>query len=124
MTKPIPDIVEETGLSREYLIAMGRVRTYVRRVVGKERPRTIHMAKRSFCQRKFPTYGEYFDPSEYESHAVTDQNRTAVERLDAIVTELNGIREATGEKDRLDHERLSVLWTNITDIIEGRNETS
>ena len=108
----VPNIVKESGISRDYIIAFGSLDNYLRRIKMDEPPRLRYLAKRAFLQREFRKYKDYFNQIG-ESQLVNDQNKEAIERLNAIVDELNKMRE----EEKVDDERLSSLWKEVNDLI-------
>lgn len=113
----VPNISTESGISRDYIIAFGSLDNFLRRVDKDEPPRLRHLAKRAFLQRRIQKYREYFEWIESEK-LITDQNKEAVQKLDTIVDQINKMRE----ENNADYAKLSILWKEINDIINGKEK--
>jgi hypothetical protein len=72
------------------------------------------LAKRAFLHRDIPHYEVFFNPDEFES-PVTDQNHATVEKLNAVVDELNKLRAA----ENTDYDTLMPLRKKILALIAG-----
>ena len=112
--KQIPNILENTGISRDYLIAWGSIDNYIRRIEKKEELRWIKLATNAYFNRPILKYEEYFNSKEYEQ-IITNKNRERVKTLDELVENINKMRE-NGQKD---YETLFGLWKKANGIIFG-----
>ena len=110
--KQIPNILENTGISRDYILAFGSIDNYIRRIEKKEELRWIRLAENAFLNRPILKYAEYFNHAEYES-TITDKNQERIKNLDGLVEEINKMRE----NKQKDYEKLSVLWKKAKKII-------
>ncbi|MBI2004023.1 hypothetical protein HYS72_01010 [Candidatus Pacearchaeota archaeon] len=113
--KQIPNILEKTGISRDYILAFGSIDNYIRRIEKKEEFRWIRLAENSYLNRPILKYEAYFSQAEYEQ-VVTDKNREIIKNLDRLVEEVNKMRE----NKQKDYEKLSKLWKKAKEIIFGK----
>lgn len=89
--KEVEEVLPTTGLSRDYIKVFGPLNLHLRSIYGTSNPRIQGFARSNLVERggyRFYKYTEWFDPKKYKN-VVTEKNRGAVERLDAIVGELN-----------------------------------
>ena len=110
--RQIPNILENTGISRDYILAFGSIDNYIRRIEKKEGLRWIRLAENAYFNRPILKYEEYFNHSEYEQ-VITDKNHEKIKNLDELVEEINKMRE----NKQKDYEKLSVLWKKANRII-------
>ena len=110
--RQIPNILENTGISRDYILAFGSIDNYIRRIEKKEGLRWIRLAENAYFNRPILKYEEYFNRSEYEQ-VITDKNHEKIKNLDELVEEINKMRE----NKQKDYEKLSVLWKKAKKII-------
>ena len=115
--KQIPNILENTGISRDYRLAFGSIDNYIRRIEKKEELRWIRLAENAFLNRPILKYKEYFNNSEYEL-AITNKNHERIKNLDELVEEINKMRE----NKQKDYEKLSALWKKANRIIFGKEQ--
>lgn len=106
---------EAHGLKRDYLLAFGSLDNYVRRIKNDEPPRLKNLARRAFLHRAFKKYTDFFSNIPPEQ-LITNQNRGEIEKIDAIVDQLNMLRE----QGDVDYEILAPLWDAVQNIIYGR----
>jgi hypothetical protein len=111
----VPNISTESGISKDYLLAFGSLDNFLRRIDKDEPPRLKHLSKRAFLQRRIQKYKEYFNEIE-SNQLIIEQNTEAIQKLDIIVDQLNKMRE----QGNIDYAKLSQLWKEINDIINGK----
>src|SRR3989344_6090754 len=112
--RQIPNILENTGISRDYILAFGSVDNYIRRIEKKEELRWRRLAENTYFNRPILKYEEYFNNSEYEQ-VITNKNHERIKNLDELVGEINKMRE----NKQKDYEKLSALWKKAKKIIFG-----
>ena len=61
----LSNISKKSGLSREYLVALGAVINYLESVEEKSQSRVRYMTKRAFMHRVVVHYEVYFDNDKY-----------------------------------------------------------
>jgi hypothetical protein len=114
MKLPIPNICPATSVSYDFRIAFGNLNNYLERIEQNEAPRTRFLARRAFLHRPIPHYNEYFNPEKYDG-VITDQNRDVVVRIDAVVDQLNRLRE----QEVTDYDALAPLRNALNALISG-----
>ncbi|MEK6928740.1 MAG: hypothetical protein AABW65_02170 [Nanoarchaeota archaeon] len=91
--KKIENIIKASGLSSDYLIALGSVEHYLKRVeqMHKENlpSRWMHLAERTLQQRPIKRYEGYFNSEESEDNVVNDENRENVNTVNGLVYKIN-----------------------------------
>lgn len=112
--RQIPNILENTGISKDYVLAFGSIDNYLKRIKKGEGPRWIKLAVNVYLNRPILKYGEYFNSEEYEQ-VITNKNHERVKALDEIAENINKMRE-NGQKD---YETLFCLWKKAKKIIFG-----
>lgn len=115
----VPNICVATGVSYDFRIAFGNLNNYLERIEENEAPRTRFLARRSFLHRPIPHYQEYFSSEKYNG-VITDQNREIVARINAIVDQLNRLRE----QEITDYETLAPLRNRLNTLISGITTTA
>ena len=115
--KQVPNILENTGISRDYILAFGSVDNYIRRIEKNEELRWIKLAANAYLNRPILKYEEYFKDIEYEQ-VITNENRERVKELNELVKNINKMRE-NGQKD---YEKLSVLFKKAKSTIFGESQ--
>lgn len=114
MKIPVPNICTASGVSYDFRIAFGNLNNYLERIEENEAPRTRFLARRSFLHRPIPHYEEYFNPEKYDG-VITNQNRETVEHINALVDQLNRLRE----QEITDHKTLAPLRDALNTLISG-----
>ncbi len=84
----VPDVIEATGISKEYAKAFGPLNLFLRARFEGASPIIREFSRKNLVAYRFRAYREWFRPETFGT-VVNDRNRGAVERLDAIVGELN-----------------------------------
>ena len=112
------EISQKSGVNREYLLAFGPVEEYLK-VIKEERPnRWKNLARRALLQRPILKYAEAF--AEHAASGLDDASKQTVAKLDAIVDELNGVRdEVVAQDSDLPYSRLVELYERARGLVLG-----
>ncbi|MBS3089834.1 hypothetical protein J4461_03060 [Candidatus Pacearchaeota archaeon] len=128
-TKPI---LSATGLNRDYLIALGSVEHYLKRVeqiYEESLPgRWIHLAERTLTKRPVQRYTEYLNSIGCTEEIISDSNRDLVSELDKMVDEINRLSSEDNVhllklKESQERRRLQELYNSARNLIlTGRTD--
>ncbi|GEM_PF-6450268 len=137
--KNIENILNKTGLSRDYKTALGPVEHYIRRVkeyhqikaqeIENEKDslpsRWLHLAERTLIHRTIKKYCDYFSPPEYEQVIPNEQNSKYIVNLDEIIDEINIITSREGANKFLrdmktqEFKKIEELYKKAINILHG-----
>jgi hypothetical protein len=109
----VPNIYEETGLSRNYRLAVGSFIGYLEAIEQGIRGRPLVLQKRSLALSPIRRYEEQFDG--YEK-VITNENRGNVEKLNSLVDKLNEMRDE-GKIKRDNYSELVQIKESIFELI-------
>jgi|SaaInlStandDraft_6_1057023.scaffolds.fasta_scaffold324292_1 hypothetical protein len=89
--KEIPNVLKNSEISRDYILALGSVINFIESIENDEPSRTRHLAKRSFLHREVPYYEAYFS-SENFNNIINDENKESISEINSIVDTINSCR--------------------------------
>ena len=113
--KKVPNL-SSNGVSTDYRRAFGSLANYLEKIEEDATPRTRHLARRAFLNRRIQRYDKVFSPLEYED-VVTPENQLIISEINSSVDKINQIREAMhGTKDT-NYDRLSELRANLVSLL-------
>jgi len=108
----LPNLSEKSGLSREYLLALGGVMNYLEAIEEKAPSRVRYMTKRTFIHRVVPYYDVYFNVNQYMD-VITSSTSNSVLKINCYVDKINSLRES----EQIDHFELQNMVDQIVKII-------
>lgn len=131
--KRIGNIVPESGLSMDYMLALGPVSHYLERVEQMHDQglpqRWLHLAERTLSMKPVLKYEQFFGSEEY-GEVVTEANREVVKHLDELVGEINSLwepEEACAKmraRDSPECAKMRAIYRKAEALVYGRKESS
>jgi len=108
-------------LDYQYLICLGSVENYIKRVRDGEDPRSQMLAKKAFLHRPIISYSEFLEARSGRQSSTEANQSVVVGEIDQIVESLNLHRDqgmCDFEFLKLSMERISVFFGNIRHVAD------
>lgn len=132
--KAIPDIMSQSKISRQYMLALGSVAHYLKRIEQYHEsqstgeplpPRWLFLAERSLTHRPILKYRDYFSAAEYLHPNYEQETVTVLQKLDDLVESINSLLQQPGILQSLkknaspEFESLNKLYSRVRAIVNG-----